>query len=287
MGELDEQGHVAEGAERWGVHGMQHENDCISATTYGPRSQRAASVDGPASGSAPGPRRCREIPGMAAIRFFDPSATEFMKPVDVYPDSLKERLTEAEVADTSVGCTTGFPASCSCSRSSSNRASRSAPMRTPTTRSSPSSKASCTSAGACAAGLVVLLPGNTLYGFRAGPDGCRYLDFRAEADSTYFDKDDIVEARAGSPRPARRVRRRDGLGQDDDRQPGSAALRHPFVDNDVAQRTDENRRPSSRRGRASTRCTTPRRRSCSRAGRKCGRLGDCGGRVDDHERRGA
>ena len=35
----------------------------------------------------------------------------------------------------------------------------------------------------------------TLYGFRAGPDGCRYLNFRARADSTYFSKEHIVEER--------------------------------------------------------------------------------------------
>ena len=38
----------------------------------------------------------------------------------------------------------------------------------------------------CGAGSSIFIPGNTLYGFRAGPDGCRYLNFRAEADSTYL-----------------------------------------------------------------------------------------------------
>ena len=46
---------------------------------------------------------------MAAIRFFDPATTEYMKPVDVYPDSLKERLTPEEVADTSVRLHHGLP----------------------------------------------------------------------------------------------------------------------------------------------------------------------------------
>src|SRR5438445_39644 len=44
-----------------------------------------------------------------AIKFFDPTTTAFMKPVDVYPDSLKERLTAAEVADTSVRLHHGEP----------------------------------------------------------------------------------------------------------------------------------------------------------------------------------
>ena len=48
----------------------------------------------------------------------------------------------------------------------------------------------------CGPGSSFFIPGNTLYGFRAGPQGCRYLNFRAQADSTYFTKDDVVEARA-------------------------------------------------------------------------------------------
>jgi len=43
------------------------------------------------------------------LKFFDPTTTAFMKPVDVYPDSLKERLTAAEVADTSVRLHHGEP----------------------------------------------------------------------------------------------------------------------------------------------------------------------------------
>jgi hypothetical protein len=35
-----------------------------------------------------------------------------------------------------------------------------------------------------------------LYAFRAGAEGCRYLNFRARADSTFFTKEDIVDARA-------------------------------------------------------------------------------------------
>jgi quercetin dioxygenase-like cupin family protein len=47
----------------------------------------------------------------------------------------------------------------------------------------------------CGAGSSFFIPGGTLYGFRAGPEGCRYLNFRAQADSTFFSKEDIVEAR--------------------------------------------------------------------------------------------
>ena len=46
---------------------------------------------------------------MAAIRFFDPNATGYLRAVDVYPDALKARLTEAEVADTSVRLHHGLP----------------------------------------------------------------------------------------------------------------------------------------------------------------------------------
>ena len=45
----------------------------------------------------------------------------------------------------------------------------------------------------CGAGSSFFIPGNTLYGFHAGPAGCRYLNFRAQADGTYFTKQDVVE----------------------------------------------------------------------------------------------
>jgi hypothetical protein len=37
-------------------------------------------------------------------------------------------------------------------------------------------------------GSAVFIPGNTLYSFRAGPEGLRFLNFRARADFTYIAK---------------------------------------------------------------------------------------------------
>ena len=48
----------------------------------------------------------------------------------------------------------------------------------------------------CGAGSSFFIPGNTLYGFRAGSEGCRYLNFRASADTTFFTKEDFVGSRA-------------------------------------------------------------------------------------------
>jgi hypothetical protein len=98
---------------------------------------------------------------MAAIGFFDPDATEFMQAADAYPDALKAQLADAEVAHTAVRFHQGLP-------------------------------------GKLQLFEIRLDPGleiSTLYGFRVGPDGCRYLNFRAQADSTSFSKDDVVEAR--------------------------------------------------------------------------------------------
>jgi redox-sensitive bicupin YhaK (pirin superfamily) len=133
---------------------------------------------------------------MAAIRFFDPDATEFMKPVDVYPDALKARLTEAEVADTSVRLHHGLPGRLQLFEI------RLEPGLEISTHAHAYDEIVAVVEGelhvgrrVCGPGTSIFIPGNTLYGFVAGPAGCRYLNFRAEADSTYFTKDDIVEAR--------------------------------------------------------------------------------------------
>lgn len=36
------------------------------------------------------------------------------------------------------------------------------------------------------AGSSVMVPGGTLYGFEAGSDGCRFLNFRPRADGSYI-----------------------------------------------------------------------------------------------------
>jgi hypothetical protein len=41
----------------------------------------------------------------------------------------------------------------------------------------------------CPAGTSILVPGDTLYSVRSGPDGARFLNFRGAADYTYLDKD--------------------------------------------------------------------------------------------------
>jgi quercetin dioxygenase-like cupin family protein len=45
-------------------------------------------------------------------------------------------------------------------------------------------------------GSAVYIPGHTLYGFRAGPEGARFLNFRPNADNSYLTKE---EARAQRP----------------------------------------------------------------------------------------
>jgi uncharacterized cupin superfamily protein len=45
------------------------------------------------------------------------------------------------------------------------------------------------------AGSAINVPGNTLYSFRAGPNGLRFLNFRGRRDFTFISKADFVAER--------------------------------------------------------------------------------------------
>jgi quercetin dioxygenase-like cupin family protein len=45
------------------------------------------------------------------------------------------------------------------------------------------------------AGSAVSIPGGTLYSFRAGPQGARFLNFRPRADLTYISKEEFMSER--------------------------------------------------------------------------------------------
>jgi hypothetical protein len=47
----------------------------------------------------------------------------------------------------------------------------------------------------CTAGSSVLVPGGTLYGFEAGPEGCTFLNFRPRVDASYIPKDEFLRTR--------------------------------------------------------------------------------------------
>jgi quercetin dioxygenase-like cupin family protein len=49
-------------------------------------------------------------------------------------------------------------------------------------------------------GSAVLVPRDTLYSFRAGPNGLRFLNFRGSADFTYLDRHDHAVRHAPEPR---------------------------------------------------------------------------------------
>ena len=44
----------------------------------------------------------------------------------------------------------------------------------------------------CCAGASVYIPGHTLYGFRAGPAGATFLNFRPRADGVYLSRDEFL-----------------------------------------------------------------------------------------------
>ncbi len=133
---------------------------------------------------------------MPAIRFFDPADTEFMHAADIYPDALKQRLTAAEVSDTQVRLHHGLPGQLQLFEIALE------PGLEISAHAHADDEIVVIVEGelqfgrrVCGPGASFFIPGNTLYGFRAGSEGCRYLNFRAQADSTYFTKDDVVEAR--------------------------------------------------------------------------------------------
>jgi redox-sensitive bicupin YhaK (pirin superfamily) len=47
------------------------------------------------------------------------------------------------------------------------------------------------------AGSSVFIDGQTLYSFRSGPDGLRFLNFRPRQDSDYLTKDEFLALRKG------------------------------------------------------------------------------------------
>jgi quercetin dioxygenase-like cupin family protein len=51
-------------------------------------------------------------------------------------------------------------------------------------------------------GSSVLVPGETLYSFRAGSDGLRFLNFRAHQDLTSLTREQFMALRATSPSPS-------------------------------------------------------------------------------------
>jgi quercetin dioxygenase-like cupin family protein len=51
-------------------------------------------------------------------------------------------------------------------------------------------------------GASIYIPGNTLYSLRAGPEGLRFLNFRARHDMTYITKDEFMAARAARTEPS-------------------------------------------------------------------------------------
>lgn len=49
----------------------------------------------------------------------------------------------------------------------------------------------------CSAGSAVHIKGNSLYGFRAGPEGVRFFNFRPRADRTHIVKADFMASQSG------------------------------------------------------------------------------------------
>src|SRR5262249_23569473 len=48
----------------------------------------------------------------------------------------------------------------------------------------------------CGPGTAILVPANTLYCFRVGSEGVRYLNFRPRRDDSYIRRDELLDARS-------------------------------------------------------------------------------------------
>jgi quercetin dioxygenase-like cupin family protein len=51
------------------------------------------------------------------------------------------------------------------------------------------------------AGSSVMVPGGTLYGFQAGPEGCTFLNFRPRVDSSYIPRSQFVRGSKSAELP--------------------------------------------------------------------------------------
>lgn len=47
----------------------------------------------------------------------------------------------------------------------------------------------------CPAGTAIYVDSNTLYGFKAGPEGCRFYNFRGVPKASYITKDELLASR--------------------------------------------------------------------------------------------
>ena len=138
---------------------------------------------------------------MAQIRFVHPEETTYVRVSDVYDDSSEagaamrtkippEELHGQEVGHYFPGATTSW----TCPRSARpdvmlNLTRRRGRDQYAAQRRDPPRPA------ALPGGQRDLHPGRTLYSFRPGPDGLRFLNFRPRKDATYITRDEMQQQR--------------------------------------------------------------------------------------------
>jgi len=125
---------------------------------------------------------------MGSIRIFDPSAHEFLEPRNAYPASVVTLISDAELDGSSVRW--HHPGS-------ETELQLFEMALEPGIQLSPHAHAADEIIAVLSGGLTVgqntygpgasiYVEGGTLYSVTAGPAGCRFLNFRAAMDKTYF-----------------------------------------------------------------------------------------------------
>lgn len=134
---------------------------------------------------------------MATIKVFDGGSEPFRRPADTYPPEAVERLPAAELDGTRVRY--HHPGG---SEALQLFELEMAPGLALAPHAHEADEIIAVLSGQLLLGSRVLepgsslfVPGNTLYTVKAGPEGCRFLNFRAAADTTYLTRDDMSRRR--------------------------------------------------------------------------------------------
>lgn len=132
---------------------------------------------------------------MGTILFFDPDSVEFSRPADAYPAHVLPHIPVEELEGTRVrfhqpghdGGMQLFEVEVD-------------PGVTLAPHSHAADEIIAVISGElqvgrrrCGPGSSMLVPADTLYSVRAGPEGCRFLNFRGSKDLTYFSREQHLE----------------------------------------------------------------------------------------------
>ena len=135
---------------------------------------------------------------MAAIEIFDPEEHEWLRPVDAYPAVVLPDIPRAELEGTRVRF--HHPGSATELQMFEVQVD---PDLVLASHAHDADEIIAVIEGelhvgrrVCGVGASICVRGGTLYSVKAGPEGCRFLNFRGAADVTYHSKERFLAARS-------------------------------------------------------------------------------------------